>query len=547
MPLSRDVYRMLEDIVGERNVTDSDVILDAYTFNWLVEFHPGCAPGKYLLNRPLAVVLPGSAEEVQAVVRLCNRFRIPFKPSSTAYGSHAFSLQEDVLHLDLKRMNRILELDEKNRFAVVEPYVPWCQLNAEAMKVGLFGTAHQAGSQASALANVTSGWGMNSMGNHGGHNARNALGVEWVLPDGEMIRLGPADAWFSGDGPGPSLRGIMRGHVGAMGCAGVFTKCAVKLHRWPGPTTIRTTAGGVFSGYKLAEPLERAHVYMVDTPDYETLADLMYALGDAEVCYAIARVGGPEHAFAILAGAISNQTLVDWHEAGMIRAAADEWNHPLIALVYANSDREFEYQEKVFNEIVAEVGGSIPIAVTVSPFKDLLEEEFAIFLVGNDTHWAHHGGGFLISAGYMGTTDSVVRHMGYPAERLKKKYMDRGGILPDGLDSTYHNSFDNNAYIYKELEFHYDAANAFSVEECRKLVAEERDTNRGEKDGFEPQDIGLTLGDARLTLQDRFATLGPLYGNFHLWQERMRRAFDVNDVADRSTYGIGVAARDLKI
>ncbi|MBW1989354.1 MAG: FAD-binding oxidoreductase [Deltaproteobacteria bacterium] len=547
MPLSKDVYRVFEDIVGEKNISDADVILDAYTFNWLVEFHPGCAPGKYLQNRPLAVILPGSAGEVQAIVRACNRYGVKYKPSSTAYGSHAFSLQEDVLHIDLKRMNRIIDIDAKNGFAVVEPYVPWCQLNAEAMKVGLFGTAHQAGSQASALANVTSGWGMNTMGNHGGHNAKNALGVEWVLPDGEMIRLGPPDAWFTGDGPGPSLRGVMRGHVGALGGNGVYTKCAVKLHHWPGPSTIKTAPGGVFSGYKLAEPLERARVYMVDTPDYETLADLMYALGDAEVCYAIMRVGGPEHAFAILAGAISNQTLVDWHEAGMVEAAANEWNHPLIALLYAESDREFAYQEKVFHQVVEECGASIPVAVQVSPFKDLLEEEFAIFLIGNDTHWAHHGGGFLISAGYMGTTDSVIRHMGYPAEKLKMRYVERKGILADGPDSTYHNSFEHNAYIYKELEFHYDAANAYSVEECRRLVAEERDTNREQKDGFECQDIGLCLGDARMTIQERFAELGPLYGDFHIWQERMKRAFDPNDVADRSTYGIGTAARNLKV
>ncbi len=547
MSLTPEVFRIFEDIVGEKNISDADVILDAYTFNWLAEFHPGCAPGKFVQNRPLAVILPGSAEEVQALVRACNRYGVKFKPSSTAYGSHAFSLEEDVVHLDLKRMNRIIDIDDKNKFAIVEPYVPWCQLNAEAMKVGLFGTAHQAGSQASALANVTSGWGMNTMGNHGGHNARNALGVEWVLPNGEMLKLGPAQQWFSGDGPGPSLRGIMRGHVGGLGGNGVFTKCAIKLHHWPGPTTIKTQGEGTFSGYKLKEELARTKVYIVDTPDYETLANLMYAVGDSEIAYALIRAGGMEHLFAMLAGSITNQTLVDWYDAGLVAAVAGEYSHPINVLLYGSSDREFEYMERVLADIIEDVGANIPAASDVPMFKGLMEEEFAIMLFGNDTHWCHHGGGFLISAGYMGTADAVVKHMGLPTEKLKGKYVTRGGILGDGLDSTYHNSFDNNAYIYEELEFHYDAADPFSVEECRKLVAEERNTLREEKDGFEPHDIGLSLGDADMTLQERYASMGPLYSNFHIWQERLKRVFDPNDSADRSTYNIGVRGKDLDV
>ena len=160
---------------------------------------------------------------------------VKYKAISTGYGSHGFPQQDGVILLDLKRMNRIIEIDAKNKFAVVEPYVVWAQLEAEALKRGLFTTPVQAGSQASVLANVTSGWGMNVMGNHGGHNGRNCLGVEWILPTGELLRLGPEDAWFCGDGPGPSLRGIMRGHCGAQGGMGVFTKVGIKLHHWPGP------------------------------------------------------------------------------------------------------------------------------------------------------------------------------------------------------------------------------------------------------------------------------------------------------------------------
>jgi glycolate oxidase len=49
---------------------------------------------------------------------------------------------------------------------------------------------------------------------------RNVLGCEWVLPTGDILNLGTANregGWFSGDGPGFSLRGILRGRAGANG------------------------------------------------------------------------------------------------------------------------------------------------------------------------------------------------------------------------------------------------------------------------------------------------------------------------------------------
>ena len=71
--------------------------------------------------------------------------------------------------------------------------------------------------------------------------ARNVLGVEWVLPTGEILRLGTAGTgagWFSADGPGMSLQGLMRGQWGAMGALGVVTKVAAKLYDWCGPETL---------------------------------------------------------------------------------------------------------------------------------------------------------------------------------------------------------------------------------------------------------------------------------------------------------------------
>ncbi len=66
---------------------------------------------------------------------------------------------------------------------------------------------------------------------------RNVLGCEWVLPTGEILEPGhqrQRGRLVSADGPGFSLRGILRGRAGANGGHGVITKAAVKLYPYYG-------------------------------------------------------------------------------------------------------------------------------------------------------------------------------------------------------------------------------------------------------------------------------------------------------------------------
>ncbi len=546
MALSKKEYKTLESIVGGEHISADPVILDSYCFNWLVEFQPEVSPDKFMKDRPAAAILPGSVEEVQAIVRAANRHGFKYKAISTGYGGHSMAGQENVVLIDLRRMDRIIEIDEKNKFAVVEPYVAWCQLVPEAMKRGLHTTPVQAGSQASVLANVTSGWGMNTMGYHGGHNGKNCLGVEWVTPDGELLRMGHPSEWFSGDGPGPSLRGVMRGHCGAQGGMGVFTKVGIKLHSWPGPRALETEPSDPLLVYRLKEPPENCECSPISFDTYEDMAECIYRLGDAEVGYAIVRAGGPEH-MAMMAGGASNEMLYMMHKMGVVDEIGKLFKHPLVVVIWSNTKREFEYEMKVLEEIVAETNGVIPDLPKDpnSPLGLLGSQSFPIAIFGNDTHFIHHAGGFVINAGYLGTSDSVMKHMGEPAERLKEKYAKQNVILPDGLDSTYNNIFENNAFNYTEMEFHYDAADPKQVLFSMKLVAEERDTLEEEKLGFEPNDIGLTVGDSEMSNMRRIAWMGPRFHNFHIWQDRIKNAFDPNDASDRSNYGAGIAGDEL--
>jgi len=536
MALEKHVYKAFEEIVGEDNIADDPAILDTYAFNWLAESHPLFAPGKYGF-RPEAVLLPGSAREVQDIVRLCNRYRIRYKAHSTGYGIHAFPGVEGVVVLDLRRMNRILEIDERNKFAVVEPYVTWAELCAEIIKVGLFTTPIQAGSQASVLANVSALWGVNTFGNHGGHNGRNLLGAEWVLPSGEILKLGPEGGWFYADGPGPSLRGILRGHIGSCGGLGVVTKVAIKLHAWPGPRSLPTEAvPNHHMRYRLKERIARSKVYVVCFPDWKTLIDFLYKVGDAEIAYTLWRVGGVEHSVCILPDSLLIKQLYD---AGLVQAAAAVFTYPVVATILAHTEREFAYKTEVMERIIQDVGGEIP-AVMTDPFYSEqlpapLEDMLFHALVANDTHFISHNGGFVINAAYTGSCEAVIRHQGPGGERLKKKYIARGVIMDDGTDSMYHNSFENNAYVYAEVEYHYDPAYEESVRGAIDLITEEDREAMAAKDPLASCNAMLVLGSGP-SHSERLETVGAQCKNFHLWQKRIKDVLDPHYLSDPSAY-----------
>ena len=246
MAFSEIAYNALQDVVGEDNVTNDEVLCQAYSrVQWLpsgVMQREQCG----LDMRPTCVVLPGSTEEVQSIIKIANRYKFPFIPRGSGFTFQAFPTMAGTVVIDPKRMNNIIELNEKDMYAVIEPYVAFVQLQAEAMKYGLYTPTPLAGSQVSCLANYS--W-HGAYGNSwiSGVGAQNLLAYEIVLPDGELMRSGPPsldkDSWFWNDGPGPDLRGLLRGgQFGHAGGLGMVTKISCRLLPWAGPTVLPPTA-----------------------------------------------------------------------------------------------------------------------------------------------------------------------------------------------------------------------------------------------------------------------------------------------------------------
>src|SRR5213594_3998657 len=179
--------------------------------------------GSIMQVLPEIVVLPRSTEEVAAVVRAAKQANVPIVPrgSGTGLAGGAVPAEGGVV-ISLARMNRILELDLRNRFAVVEPGVINQDVTKAVAEDGFFYAPDPSSQAACSIGgNVAN----NSGGPHTlayGVTTNHVLGLEVVLDDGQIIWLGGEVP----DTPGYDLCGIF---VGSEGTLGIVTKIAVRL------------------------------------------------------------------------------------------------------------------------------------------------------------------------------------------------------------------------------------------------------------------------------------------------------------------------------
>jgi (+)-pinoresinol hydroxylase len=180
-----------------------------------------------------AAVCPTTTEQVQQIMRTANRYRIPIYPISTGknlgYGGSAPNLSGSVV-LDLKRMNKILKVDEGRAFALVEPGVSYFDLYRYIQDKGLKlwidcpdpGWGSPVGNSLDHGVGYTAGRFRDHFDSH--------CGMEVVLPTGELIRTGmgampKADTWQDYKyGVGPWIDGIF-----SQSNYGVVTKMGIQL------------------------------------------------------------------------------------------------------------------------------------------------------------------------------------------------------------------------------------------------------------------------------------------------------------------------------
>jgi glycolate oxidase len=207
----------LRSIVGPTGLISSNEELHTYECDALSNFRV----------LPLAVLLPSSTEQVQSIVRLCHRHRVPFvaRGSGTGLSGGALPVENGIV-ISLARMNRILEVDLPNARVVVEPGVINLDVSVRVQPHGFF-YAPDPSSQS--VCSIGGNVAENSGGAHClkyGFTTTHVLGLEVVLPDGELIHLGGKSL----DAPGYDLLGLF---VGSEGTLGIATKVTLRIVKRP--------------------------------------------------------------------------------------------------------------------------------------------------------------------------------------------------------------------------------------------------------------------------------------------------------------------------
>lgn len=183
----------------------------------------------YIIEKsvPDVVVFPTSTEQVVAIVKLCNRHDVPFVPrgAGTSLAGGTLAVGGGVM-ICLTRMKRILEINLRDRYAVVEPGVVNVWLTRALAGTGFHYAPDPSSQTACTLGgNVAT----NSGGPHTlkyGVTVNHVRGVELVLPDGTVVETGGV----AEDDPGYDLTGLI---VGNEGTFGIVTKIIVNLTRDP--------------------------------------------------------------------------------------------------------------------------------------------------------------------------------------------------------------------------------------------------------------------------------------------------------------------------
>jgi (+)-pinoresinol hydroxylase len=285
-----DALKQFEKAIGKEWVFSSDEDVDLYRDSYSPFWHEEEEP------IPSAAVAPEGVEGVQKIVKIANQYKIPLWTISTGknlgYGGAA-PLLSGTMVLDLKRMDRVLEVNEKNAYALVEPGVSYFDLYRyiQDRKLKVW------------IDPADPGWGSpvgNALDRGGGRTPMRdhfdaECGMEVVLPNGEVMRTGMgalpgSKTWQQYKyGFGPYVDGMF-----SQSSLGIVTKMGIWL--FPEPEAYLTGTVTVFKRDDLV-PLVATLAYLMNSSivlgTTNVASPLTYARQDPALAALYSKPGGP--------------------------------------------------------------------------------------------------------------------------------------------------------------------------------------------------------------------------------------------------------------
>ena len=497
------IKELLAGAVAKEWVSDDRAICESYSKDPFV----GVVHRKHrrdLTTVPEFVVLPASTEEVASVLRIATRYDLKVIPIGTGANMAGLCVPGRegyrVISLDLKRMDRILEIDDVNMTARIQPCVSIARTQAETMKRGLWNGGTPLGpANVGLLSNIMfSGGSTWQSALKYGLGVRSLVNLTIVLPNGDILKTGsltlPQAGNFGWSGPGPEIKGLFDwGHCGTFG---VVTEATVKLHPW---------AGGDWPEERIYDrpPLPKNHrIFWIKFPSDAEIARAM-----VEICHA--GIGSHLNGASDAWNANATQRTSELAEK-VFREGYFPKHLIYVVLAGVTSEKQLDYEEKVLRQIVEECNG------------EFMEGEF----LGTVSTWNFDA---------FRTADTVRDcrigafaglWMGFAQIKHRKQYFEDKQKLVETLphqildeETPYVYVMDRGYYSVFETDTYFDQSKNNDVDQERELA------KRGFIDLAMKSKLGfLMLAEPLTTILG--AQVGP---NFHQLSINMKNVFDPKD------------------
>ncbi len=506
------VYQALAEVVGADFISDDIVIRQAYSR----DPHPSITVRKMdkdPVTVPDLVVLPSSTEEVQGVLRIANRYGINVVPmgSGDNLTGACIPRRPKTMLLDLKRMDKILEIDEENKVIRIQPWVSYARIQAACMKLGLWnGGTPAAPASNNAISNVLAYGGEYQTALAYGLGIRHVHSFTVVLPNGDIIRTG-SHGISEGDptywyGPGPDLKGLWE--MGAFGGLGVITEVLWKLHTW---------IGGDWPTEEVYAhpPLPKNHrVYWFR---FEKPEDAIRAGHD--ICYSGIGVG-VNLAMKSVASLVGEP-----HHAMSVKRFDENYYEPhwMYIMLAGFSPRQLDYEEKVLLEIIQETNGE-PLSEEKRAHVDAWNMD--CFRSGDFVRWIRNGI-YAITGFGRGPIENMIK-----VHQLQQEIVGKGDIPNMNTTWPWYYAHERGYWWVDERDLYGDQLD-YARAILPMIVEVIKATPRNPSGYWTPNEPhGVWFGPQ----------IGP---NFHLLLRKMKQIFDPKDTMNPDVL-IFVRSREKK-
>ncbi len=355
--LPPDIYRALEDVVGQEYISQDRAVLECYS---KFSVDAGGTLKKHMKdpsNIPACIVYPESTEDVQAIMRICNRYKINVIPFTN--GMITFSgptTPDPTVCVHVSRMNKVLDVNEDTLTARVEAYVDYAQLQAEAMKKGLWNGGTPLATTICKISSQSAFAGVWQTDHKYGTLSRNIVSIKVVMPSGDVLVTGSDSVsgmeTFWEYGPGPDLYSLIRGSGGT---TGIVTEVVCKLHTWCGETELPEPPAGRPSIQTFTEA-------KYDTAPFPKRHTLLWAEFDdleAEIA-ALRKIGQAGIGVGLNATGVYNAYYCSQTQDMTLDRVKNKFFPPYNLYVILQgivSQGQLDYEESVVRDIIAEVNG----------------------------------------------------------------------------------------------------------------------------------------------------------------------------------------------